>query len=553
MTRPPKFKSKEPVNVEPEPPVPPPAQLAYAPPPPFGRIDFSSFQPSQDTVQWLYTLPLPPGCNSQPLPTTPEDWALVEQYRLLCQGLLVMGEFERERRRRMDNGEDPWGDWDPRESGNPTIISAAQSLFKHDLAQHGDSAFRFPYPFSSSYPSQHPYPSADPEISYDDDFYSEDGVEGDFDGDNAVLATHTYDFPSLETLQSFASASPLDPSALPLSLDLSSLTLGPNGIGEVGEDGTPASLPSLMAAIAELEQCVARLSLEATEARNLQKTLREEMATRHHSQNGAAGGGPAQLQAKEQQSGPAAAALAGLARAGLKPMKRKVKGGRVVSVSSRSRLPPSLQKQKMVQPPSAAPVATNGNRDDSETGSVCGHAHCTDCGSHLSPSASPEPSDAGSDGGAYHSPPYLPLPTVEAVAAAAAADSAQAAERVARAQQAAVAAGQAGSAAAGKAWEDGELMKALQSVSMLDRRADEYRERLRVLKEQIHHHAAFADTLAATPPTDTTTAGAGAAPPAATAAPKGKFGESFSDGGVEWVSIDERRRALVNGQAGGRQ
>jgi len=78
--------------------------------------------------------------------------------------------------------------------------------------------------------------------------------------------------------------------------------------------------------------------------------------------------------------------------------------------------------------------------------------------------------------------------------------------------------GGSGSGLGVKSWEDRELMKALESVSLLDKRADEYRERLKILKvsllssqshsehirltcfdvdqEQIQHHAALADALA---------------------------------------------------------
>ncbi|BGP14828.1 hypothetical protein JCM10213_002733 [Rhodosporidiobolus nylandii] len=554
-----------------------------SPPPPPSRpppVDYAqsrayqSFHPSRDTLHWLYTLPLPPGVTEQPLPQTPEDWALVEQYRLLCQGLLVMGEFERERRRRMDRGEDPWADWDPRDSNNPLIIDAAHSLFKHDLAQHAagtdpsrlfySNAYLHPSPGSGyppqayadgygegqdggeyysdeeySYGSDEAHPDLDRERDGQSD-YAEDEFEGE-EGDDGVeiLSTHTYDFPTLETLQSFASASPLDPSALPLSLDLSTLTLDGNALaglaaGEGGGEGGPASLPSLMAAIAELEQCVARLSLEATEARNLQKSLRDEMSSRQAAlpappsaaEMGAAGGmtpGVAKVlrQLQAQAAGPAGA-------------RRKVKGAKAVSVPSRSRLPPSVLKeiaaaQRASSQPSSAPAASPAPvpQQPQQLPPQPQQPEC-DCPDCLASSSLPPSPPAGAGGEVALN-------------------------------------GQDGQQQ--KAWEDGELMKALQSVSMLDRRADEYRERLRVLKEQIHHHAALADALAAPTNSSAPSAQQASAPvdyaglmdeiliengrmashPQAVieGRAKGEFGQSASDTGTAWVSVNDRRRELA--------
>ncbi|GAA6027943.1 hypothetical protein JCM8097_001793 [Rhodosporidiobolus ruineniae] len=570
---------RNPRTPQPEPPLEQQSPAAPAPPPPPAPFphpayqqDYTAFQPSQDTLHWLYSLPLPPGCDHQPLPQTHEQWALVEQYRLLTQGLLVMGAFERERQRREAAGEDPYTDWDPRDSGNPAIVSAAHSLFRHDMSlqQH------YPQPeVTAAYPSS--YGPGDPdddelyasysdgEGSYEEDEdYDDDGADDD-EGEDGVLATHTYDFPTLETLQSFASASPLDPSALPLSLDLSALTLGPNGLGDANEEGgTPASLPSLMSAIAELEQCVARLSLEATEARNLQKSLREEMATRQGQPALTTGGG------EDGGAITAQSIAAGLARAGMRPMKKKVKGGRVVSVSNRGRLPSHLQaaiqqqqaaaqqavaaataaqqQQQQQQQARPAPLSRAASKrpevphqlDDhphshphlhSHPHDPHSHDHCTDCGTSLSRSASPTCSC---------SPPASPSPPTSAPASpsvtAAAAEAAGLDPHI--------------NPATNRAWEDGELMKALQSVSMLDRRADEYRERLRVLKEQIHHHAALADALASSQSTQSAQSPAAASVAPVVAGEKSAFGHSVSDTTLQWVSVDERRRELLRGAVG---
>lgn len=88
-------------------------------------LDKRSFAPSPDTVAWLYSLPLPPGCSSQPVPANPADWALVEQYRLLCQGLTVLGEYARERAKREEAGEDPFArEWDPRSASSRSSLAS---------------------------------------------------------------------------------------------------------------------------------------------------------------------------------------------------------------------------------------------------------------------------------------------------------------------------------------------------------------------------------------------------------------------------------------------
>ncbi|GAA5912559.1 hypothetical protein JCM6882_004801 [Rhodosporidiobolus microsporus] len=631
---------------------------------PYSEADLALFHPSQETVNFLYSLPLPPGVDQQPLPQSSEDWALVEKFRWLCQGLVLAGEYERERRRRIERGEDPyadWEEWDPRQSGNPLVASAVQSLLNSHTPTHPHPHYALSYPHPPpaahhypSYPTAHhhaqqhyaPYPAeleydglpthfgglpidygfaGDPEDEDDDGEYVDEPFEGEEEEqDERILSEHSYSFPSLSSLQSFAaSASPLDPTALPLSLDLSALTssLGPTGLGELaaaagvsveglsaamngqlgaavageggalalggGEGGAnPASLPSLIAAIAELEQCVARLSLEATEARNLQKSLRDEMATRQTLSSAPTSSSAAQ--AKQSKSDAVAATLA---RAGLKPMKRKVKGGRVVSVSSRSRLPPAAPSPAPAPaapapaparaPPLPAPVppaaAANGSaplehgahHHDGAHEHHHHHHHCSDCGeslsSHSAHSGSPPPSPPPPPPPA---PPGAALPSLPASASTGNAPLANG--DAALLEEAGVSVG-AVSGTDPKQWEDGELMKALQSVSMLDRRADEYRERLRVLKEQIHHHAALADALAA--PQAQAQAQlqaqvAGGAPHAALTAAeqqhlqaqalaqeeqerkKQPFGQSVSDTSLEFVAVsDYRRRQLARVQA----
>lgn len=92
-------------------------------------LDPTSFSPSPLTLDWLYSLPLPPGCPVQPFPQTSQDWALVEQYRLLCQGLTVMAEYERERSRRQQRGEDPDAQpWDPRSEYRAPRVRSGDAL-----------------------------------------------------------------------------------------------------------------------------------------------------------------------------------------------------------------------------------------------------------------------------------------------------------------------------------------------------------------------------------------------------------------------------------------
>lgn len=501
----------------------PAKHLPTAPVPSLSTIDRRSFVPSDETRAWLHSLPLPPGCASQPIPQTPGDWALVEQYRLLVHGLTVLGEYERERRRREQAGEDPFArEWDPRSASgalhcslmsltdlgtaphtacdNPAVISAVESLFKdvfpspsstsslpptipldQSAAPHGidtrageatNAAYlgalsavqaalggsaagvlrpRGVSPSSRSSSSSGAAPGAAgggarPGSSTSTapttvDYGSGGGIGGGHSSASIRLDPATGDMiASLPLSVSDLASLPShpDPSQIPadgiladhLPLDLSALVAGGGGAGA----GGPASLPSLIGAIAELEQCVARLSLEANEARTLQKTLRMEMAAR----SGGGGGGG---------SAGGGAAAPGSARAAAKKKKRKAKkraaADAAASASAAASAPGTIATGHAAAAADAStgPPAASMTGDEALVSGLSGRADdcCSECGeSHAAP---PHPHDA---------------------AAAAAAESA----------------GGLGVTA----WEDGELMKALQSVSQLDRRADEYRERLRVLK-----------------------------------------------------------------------
>ncbi|GAA5962801.1 hypothetical protein JCM21900_004093 [Sporobolomyces salmonicolor] len=363
----------------------------------------SSFHPSAETIAWLFSLPLPPGVISQPQPATPEDWALVEQYRLLCQSLTVLGEYERARR-----------------------AEGLEAVRWEDLSIPGrDGPSALPHSSSSTSTSE-PLALAP---------------------HNAVTAlshslSSAYPLTSLPSTSSFSFTSTSPTSfSFDLSLDLP-LDLDAAGTG-------PASLPSLMSAISELEHCVARLSLEANEARNLQRSLRTEMASRQRDRGRPASGAGAR------------------GRAGAKAGKRKA-------------IEPAKEVKQM--------------------------AVCEDCGEEMSAS---EEGESGSDEQHYHS------------------------------EHAAV----EGPAGLGvKAWEDRELMKALESVSMLDKRADEYRERLRVLKAQIHQHAALADALASqsSPATSSTSKMKGKNSGSSANGRGRSFGDVASDTGMRMVSLSRK-------------
>ncbi|GAA5911415.1 hypothetical protein JCM8208_005053 [Rhodotorula glutinis] len=497
------------------------------------HLDRAAFVPWPSTREWLYSLPLPPGCTAQPEPQTPEDWALVEQYRLLVNGLVVLGEYERERRRREHRGEDPFATaWDPRTCNDPVVLAAVDSLVKDTWPGSPGLDAAFPARDASGALLLGPDAPYESDAAY---LGALSAVQAALGGSAAGVlrprgsspstattasshssrAPHHHQRPQPRSASSSSSAAAafhddystaassaapsfrLDPAtgdmiaSLPLSLsDLASLpshsalALDPS---QIPADGIladhlpldltgPASLPSLMGAIAELEQCVARLSLEANEARTLQKTLRMEMAARTSGAGGGAG-------AAEGGAAP------GAARAAAKKKKRKAKKraaaeAAAAAASAASSGQPHEHEHEHEhehdegddefddepQPPLT--------RDEALVSGLSGRVDdcCSECGeSHAA--VPPHHAGAGASSGA------APLVTGSGAGSGGS-----------------IIAGSAHRAVGVGAWEDGELMKALQSVSQLDRRADEYRERLRVLKEQIHHHAALADSLAAAPP-----------------------------------------------------
>ncbi|POY76882.1 hypothetical protein BMF94_0134 [Rhodotorula taiwanensis] len=205
----------------------------------------------------------------------------------------------------------------------------------------------------------------------------------------------------------------------------------------------PASLPSLMAAISELEQCVARLSLEASEARSLQRRMRDELGS----------GGGQQQQQITQGGGQDERERVALEKKKARNKKKKDK---------------KRAKAALVAAAAGGDLTASGGESDSATG----HGHLGAAGSDSVPAGGDLFAPADSSRSIELQQPPVPVATTLAV------------DSDGKQQQ-------------HQKKEDGELIKALQSVSMLDRRADEYRERLRVLKEQIHHHAALADALAA--------------------------------------------------------
>ncbi|GAA5820285.1 hypothetical protein JCM11491_005562, partial [Sporobolomyces phaffii] len=348
---------------DPPPPLPPP--------PPF--------VPLPETIAFLYSLPLPPGVASQPQPASQQDWALVEQYRLLCQSLHVLAEYERARRA----------------EGLPAVEW-------HDLA----------LPAPPPPPPAPPRPAPPP---------PRPAVSSSHNNAVAQLSESLSSFPSSSF--TFTSSGSLADGSLALDL---SLPL------DLDAESGPASLPSLMSAISELEHCVARLSLEANEARNLQRSLRTEMATRQSSSS--ASGGSAKKNGKKTAKPPPAA----------------------------------------VAPAAAAPAPVVAAAERS---------------SFYAAGTAPEQLEYERD--LEHEYEQLQLQADAAVAHATALE-----RRHDHHGPSSASGSGTGTGLGVKAWEDRELMKALESVSMLDKRADEYRERLKILKEQIHHHAALADALA---------------------------------------------------------
>lgn len=190
----------------------------------------------------------------------------------------------------------------------------------------------------------------------------------------------------------------------------------------------PASLPSLMAAISELEQCVARLSLEASEARSLQRRMRDELGS----------GGGQQQQQITQGGGQDERERVALEKKKARNKKKKDK---------------KRAKAALVAAAAGGDLTASGGESDSATG----HGHLGAAGSDSVPAGGDLFAPADSSRSIELQQPPVPVATTLAV------------DSDGKQQQ-------------HQKKEDGELIKALQSVSMLDRRADEYRERLRVLK-----------------------------------------------------------------------
>lgn len=228
-------------------------------------------------------------------------------------------------------------------------------------------------------------------------------------GANAVGGLVPADLLQLATTSDGGAASGSDPMLSGILSDTSDpLTLG------------PASLPSLMAAISELEQCVARLSLEASEARSLQRRMRDELG-------GAAPPGPPGASDQEQHD------LDEREQAALERKKAR-----------------NRKKKEKKRAKALAAAAAEG-----QDGVVVADGA------------------AGSGGESDSAPGAAGAPREEQEQSEAAAPAANGAQSVAAASS---------HQQSNAKKEDGDLIKALQSVSMLDRRADEYRERLRVLK-----------------------------------------------------------------------
>jgi len=55
------------------------------------------WSPQPETVAWLKSLPLPPGRSAPALPTSRQDWELVERYRLLVASINHVAQWENAR------------------------------------------------------------------------------------------------------------------------------------------------------------------------------------------------------------------------------------------------------------------------------------------------------------------------------------------------------------------------------------------------------------------------------------------------------------------------
>lgn len=52
-----------------------------------------AFEPSHLTREWLDSLPVPPGCSRRPEPSSNEQWALVEQWRIAAGTIRYYAQF----------------------------------------------------------------------------------------------------------------------------------------------------------------------------------------------------------------------------------------------------------------------------------------------------------------------------------------------------------------------------------------------------------------------------------------------------------------------------
>ncbi|GAA6063254.1 hypothetical protein JCM10212_003617 [Sporobolomyces blumeae] len=529
------------------PPPPPPTRPPLSttlPPPSSSSPSSSSFVPSKETLAWLFSLPLPPGVSHQPQPRTPQDWALVEQYRLLCQSLAVLGDYERARRA---DGLEPV-QWHhlcldlapPPPSFPPPVSDDAYSAEAREIAKLLPSLAAA----SAAAAGHAPSPRAavlDTPVA---------PIGRDDDDDDAAAVAHLSESLAAFPSSSFTFSSSGSLADGSLSLDLS-LPL------DLDASTGPASLPSLMSAISELEHCVARLSLEANEARNLQKSLRSEMANRHARDRTTIAGSAPWAAAAHAAGDPGQANAVARGRAGAGrhggPRSGAAGGQAPLSAKQHGKKPekrPSYDEDDARLGGTTSRGDRSGERGASRALTAASadrqhsfESHCEDCGDETSTEdwlnfkdyedEKPWVSTNGEgrftengDGGARES-------TSEH--AGANGNEVGAGSMVAKASVG-VRAGEVGGLGV-KAWEDRELMKALESVSMLDKRADEYRERLRILKEQIHHHAALADALASSSSADSLEVRAGKSAKVKSGAGSARFGDVASDTGMKMVHL----------------
>ncbi|KWU41298.1 hypothetical protein RHOSPDRAFT_27725 [Rhodotorula sp. JG-1b] len=499
-----------------------------------------AFEPSHLTREWLDSLPIPPGCTRRPEPSSNAQWALVEQWRIAAGTIRYYAQFatdswyqhqywQQHQAAANSLHNPPWGsafENDVR-AEQYRLFGSAPLTERVAAAAAADAAFLGAF---SSHPNgqqqQHEWLSStghgrevlnhddqeeeeegneieddDDDEDYEDeeeDDEDDDGREFSFPIDLAALAksagmpfpasgsgsgsgqpkggASTYEdivnrlAQAQQQVQQSGGDRGFTPAQL-LQLQSAGAMIEPDeGAGGGGElagpvangilsDSTdplslgPASLPSLMAAISELEQCVARLSLEASEARSLQRRMRDELGAPPAITAAGAGGDTAY-------------------------------GGEGGGAGGEERLRAAMEKKKM----------RNKKKKDKKKAKAAAAAAAEEEEAALSQQQQQQvaATETGDDGAE-------PASTEESgnATAAAAANGVGHMDHSLSASHGQTPTAATGEQASQHKKEDGELIKALQSVSMLDRRADEYRERLRVLKEQIHHHAALADALAA--------------------------------------------------------